>query len=433
MKRREFFKKTGFGISGILASHFGLASYNKDDRKNTETNDVKAPKINNPGKPFDIETIRQDFPPLKNLTYFNTASYGLITLQVKAAQEAFLEERLQFGFPLEKSHRGVWEVKMEEVRGKLASFIGAKNKEIAFTQCTGCGSNIALNGIDWRRGDNAVIDDLEFDNAFHILNALKKRKGIEVRIARNKNGVVSPDSLEALIDKRTRALAVSHISMVNGFRHNLKKLADLIHAYGGYLVVDSAQGVGGVKINVKDEGVDFLSSNPYKWLNGPNGISFFYIREDLIPLITPDRVGWYSTKGFKSRETKESKPLPEHASRFEYGTLNYEGIYGIDAAIDYANRIGIESIEQRNLKLVHMLRERLQKKRVKFYTPENNKSQILTFFIENGQEFGKKIKEKNISITARGRKKGQVRMSPHFYNNEEDIDIFMHAFSSIYK
>ena len=433
MKRREFFKKTGFGISGILASHFGLASYNKDDRKNTETNDVKAPKINNPGKPFDIETIRQDFPPLKKLTYFNTAFIGLMSQQVKAAREAFLEERFQFGFPLEKSCLRVWKDKMEEVRGKLASFLGAKNKEIALTYCTGDGSNITLNGIDWRRGDNAVIDDVEYENTFHILNALKKRKGIEVRIARNKNGVISPDSFEALIDKRTRALVVSHVSYLNGFRHDLKKLADLIHAYGGYLVVDSAQGVGGVKINVKDEGVDFLSSIPYKWLGGPNGVGFFYIREDLIPLITPDRLGWDSTKGFKSLETMESTPLPEHASRFEYGTMNYEGIYGLDAALDYVNRIGIESIEQRNLKLVRMLRERLQKKGVKFYTPENNKSSILTFFIENEQAFGKKMKEKNIYLTARRKKKGHVRMSPHYYNNEEDIDIFMRAFSSIYR
>ncbi|MFH1942307.1 MAG: aminotransferase class V-fold PLP-dependent enzyme, partial [bacterium] len=126
--------------------------------------------------------------------------------------------------------------KMEEVRKKLAFFLGANPDEVAFTLCTGCGSNIALNGIDWQRGDNTVIDDLEYPTDFHILNTLKKR-GVEIRIARNTNGSVSPDAFEALTDKRTRAFVVSHVSYLNGFRHDLKKLAEIIHTYGGYLIV----------------------------------------------------------------------------------------------------------------------------------------------------------------------------------------------------
>jgi len=123
--------------------------------------------------------------------------------------------------------------------------------------------------------------------------------------------------------------------------------------------------------------------------------------------------------------------LPETARRYEYGTLGFESVYGLDASLDYINRIGMDAIEQRNLKLVQMLRERLQFHKVTFFTPEENRSPILTFFSENEQVFGKKMKENKIFITARRRKKGQIRVSPHFYNNEEDIEAFMRVFSSI--
>lgn len=415
MHRREFFKKTGAGMAAALYSQFPA-----------ESNKIYGSVTNS-----NFEDIRSDFPPLQKFrAYLDTAFVGLMPKPVKAAHDKFLEERFQFGpFPLEKTILGVWLDKTEAVRSKLALFLGAKASEIAFTYCAGCGSNIALNGIDWKKGDNAVIDDLEYPTDFHILNVLRK-KGVEIRIARQKDGAVSPEEFEALADKRTRAFVVSHVSYLNGFRHDLKKLADIVHTYGGYLVVDAAQSIGGVKVDVKKEDVDFMSGIPYKWLFGPNGIGFLYVRENLIPLIPPDRLGWASTNDFTSLETMESSPLPITARRYEYGTLAFESVYGLDACLDYINRIGMDAIEQHNLKLIHMLREQLQSQKVTFFTPEGNMSPILTFFIENERAIGKKMKEASIFITARRRKKGQIRISPHFYNNEEDIEAFMRTFSS---
>ncbi len=125
--------------------------------------------------------------------------------------------------------------------------------------------------------------------------------------------------------------------------------------------------------------------------------------------------------------------LREGARRFEYGTLDFEGIYALDAALDYLNGIGIELIERRNLELIRILRERLREKKVRFFTPENNLAPILTFFMDNEQEFRCKMREKNIVVTTRYWKEGQVRLSPHFYNNEEDIETFLSAFSAFLK
>jgi cysteine desulfurase / selenocysteine lyase len=423
MKRREFFGKTGTGIAGVFASRLGLSSIKLD----------KFSNLNSPGTLLDLKTIRKDFPPLKKITYLDTAFVGLMSHQVKKAHEDFLEERLQFGpFSKDKSILGIWMDKMEDVRSQVATFLGAKNEEVSFNLCTGCGSNTALNGINWQKGDNAVIDDLEYPTDFHILNSLKK-KDVEIRIARNENGTVSPEKFEALVDKRTRAIVVSHVSYLNGFRHDLKKLADIVHAYDGYLIVDAAQSIGGIKVNVKDEDVDFMSGIPYKWLNGPNGVGFLYVRENLIESHSPDRLGWASTHDFKSLKTMESNELPKNASRFEYGTLAFESIYALESALDYIDQIGIETIEKHNLQLTQKLRKLLVDRNVEFFTPENNQSPVLSFYMENEKPFGKKMKEKNIYITARRWGKGQVRVSPHFYNNEEDIDKFIHAFDAVRK
>ena len=383
----------------------------------------------------DFETIRQDFPAIQRLrAYLDTAFLGLMPQSVKEAQVKFLEERIQFGpIPNDKSILRVWLQRAEEVRSKLAFFMGAQDQEIALTYCTGCGPNIALNGIDWRPGDNVVTDDLDYPTDIHILNSLSEKRGIEVRIARNENGSVSPDAFEKLIDRRTRALVVSHINYLSGFRHDLVRLADIIHKYGGYLVVDGTQSLGAVKVDVRKEKVDVFSCAPYKWLLGAPGVGFLYIREDLIPLITPDRLGWSSTENFSLMETMESPPLRTGASRFEYGTLHFEGLDALGAALDYINNIGIESIEQRNLSLITLLRRRLSEKKVRFFTPENNLAPILTFFLDNEKDFGLKMREMGIVITARYWKEGQVRISPHFYNNEDDIEAFLDAFSTIYK
>ncbi len=419
MKRREFIAATGAGVTGMLTSRM-RADVNDKTRSQKDL------------KTGDLTSIRRDFPALKKFkSYLDTAFVGLMPLQVKSAHEEFLEERLQFGpFPRDKSILGVWMDRSEKVRAKLASFLGAQASEIAFTYCTGCGSNIALNGIDWRKGDNAVIDDLEYPTDFHILNDLRKR-GVEIRIARHKNGAVPPSAFEALADKRTRAFVVSHVSYLNGFRHDLKKLADIVHAYGGYLIVDSAQAIGGVEVNVRSEDVDFLSGIPYKWLNGPNGLGFLYVRASLIPLFKPDRLGWSSTDDFESLETMESKPLPESARRFEYGTLGFESVYALDAALDYIEKIGIGSIEQHNLRLISYLRNQLQEQNVRFFTPEDNRAPILSFFTEDEKTIGRKLKENNIFVTARRWGQGQIRISPHFYNTEEDIDAFMSVFSGL--
>jgi len=401
---------------------------------NKEEKGINVPEADISEKSPDFEAIRQDFPTLKEVqAYMDAAFVGLMPLPVRAAHEEFLEGITKFkDIPPDGTILRVWLKKTEQVREKLAAFIGAKEKEIALGYCTGCGANVAVNAIDWQEGDNAVSDDLEYPTDIHILNNLK-RKGVEIRFAKNENGKVTMDTLEALVDKQTRALVVSHVSSHNGFRHDLSTLADLIHSYGGYLVVDGTQSTGGVKIDIKKEKVDVFSAAPYKWLIGPPGVGFFYVQEDLIPLFAPDRIGWATPEQHDPTEAMESGPYPNHAKRFQYGTLNFEGMYGLNAALDYLNNIGIEHIERRNLELITTLREKLRARNVRFLTPENNPAPILAFSVDNAQEIGRQIRQRSIFVSTKQWKGGNIRISPHFYNNEDDIETFLKAFDSITK
>ena len=424
MDRRGFLGKTGYGLGAFWAARWGAPNVSRKKGSGSPGSDAVV-------VPSDFNALRSDFPPLKKWAYLATAFTGLVPYEVNAAHEAFLKERLHFGpFPDEKTILGVWLDRTEGVRKKLAVFLGAKDSEIAFTLCTACGSNIALNGIEWRKGDNAIIDDLDYPTDYHVLNKLRQ-KGVEVRIARNEGGAVPSDKFEALADKRTRAFIVSHVSYLNGYRHDLKKLADIVHAFGGYLIVDAAQSIGAVRIDVKEEDVDFMSGIPYKWLNAHNGVGFVYVREEIIPSVSPDRIGAFSTNDFVSLETYESRPLPENARRYEYGTLGFESIYGLEAAIDYIERVGIDAIEKRNLELIDLLREKLKRKGVSFFTPENNASPILSFFVQDEEGVREKMKERGVCITARRWARAHVRISPHFYNNKEDVNRFILAYDAI--
>ncbi len=182
MHRRNFLEKTGAGLAATFVSPPLLSS------ADGEVQAIPPPSGVKPGQPVDFAALRNDFPALKTWTYLDTAFIGLLSRQVKAAHERHLDERFRFdSVPNDSSILGVWMNRAERVRQKVATFIGASPDEIAFTLCTGCGSNIALNGIDWRPGDNAVVDDLEYPTDLHILNALRK-KGVELRIVRNRDG-----------------------------------------------------------------------------------------------------------------------------------------------------------------------------------------------------------------------------------------------------
>ncbi len=361
-----------------------------------------------------------DFPATKEYVYLNAASISLMPLPVLRKMNDFQKElglRGTVWFDEE-----VETMAMEDARNEAAKLVGADVDEIALLSSTTEALCAIAWSLDFRRGDNVVTTDMEFPSVVYPWMRIGKEKGVEVRLAKNKEGIVEVADLEKLVDDRTKVLAISHVEYASGLRFNLKELHQLASKHGALLVVDAIQSLGVVPINVKNEGVDVLASGSYKWLLGPFGASILYVRKDIYEKLDPPFVGWRSTEEpFEFKPTQLS--YAKTAKKFEYSTTNYASKTGLAEAIKYLRRIGIERVHEYVLELTGNLMQSLSNLRgIRVITPRENERRagIVTIRFDGADymEVAKKLGERGIIVSPRFE---SVRFSPHVYNTEEDM------------
>jgi selenocysteine lyase/cysteine desulfurase len=190
--------------------------------------------------------VRGDFPITANRTYLNSAYIAPMPTPVVAEGRAFMEKRAA-----EPLNVGALLRQVGQTRAKFARLINATPEEVALLYSTTEGENIVANAIPWQRGDNVVIDDLHYEAAFVLYRQLEARHGVELRIARNRDGAVEAKDYEPLVDARTRLVSVAWVSSVNGFRHDMRAIAEVAHAHGALVYADAIQAVGMVPIDVQ--------------------------------------------------------------------------------------------------------------------------------------------------------------------------------------
>lgn len=368
--------------------------------------------------------VRSDFPVTRELTYLDTAYDGPYPLSALQAGRDFLDRR----------SRGIagrvpdWLGVMDEVRGTIAELIGAKPAEIAITTNTTEGTNIVATSLRLEPGDNVVWDGLSFpSNAVVWLN-LERSRNVENRVLKNKGGVVSLADFEGVVDSRTKIISISYVSHRNGYVYDVRGLADLAHAHGAYLHVDAIQAVGAIRAHVKSTGIDFLTSGTYKWLLGPMGLAFFYVREELLRELEPLFGGFLQVRTWADDSGLCPGELYESARKFEHATLHFQGVYEVRAALDYINRIGIDRIEQQVLLLSSKLRKRLDELGLELFTPLDTRSGIVTCVVKDAQKTAQILKDNK--IVASINTGNELRISPHFFNTEDEIDHLLSVLES---
>jgi len=362
-----------------------------------------------------LEKIRENFPIVRNKIFLNHAAHSPLP---KPVADAII------GYVKEASEQWVSEINFEEAKGLFAKLINAKRKEeVAFIPNTSTGLNIVANMLEYNENSNIVTTDLEFPSV--VYPWLKRKLNVKVRYVKNSSGKILPEAVEAAVDENTVAIVVSHVEYANGFRNDLKALAEIAHKNGAYLVVDAIQSAGALTIDVVKDDVDFLCTACYKWMLGPSGIGFLYVREELIENFEPPFVGWASVKP-EVFETVDlwniwSLEFSETASRFEVGGPSVIGIVGAIEALKLLLNFGIENIERRIFELTDYLIERIKEQGWQLQTPEEKRwrSGIVNFLIDKPQEMVTRLAEKGIIVSART---NGIRVSPHFYNTKEEID-----------
>lgn len=368
-----------------------------------------------------IREVRESFPVVKNYVYFNHAAHSPASKVVAEAIQKYIDS-------WEKEGTGK-DVMAEKSFAKL---IGAKDVEIARMPNTSEGLNIVANMLHYRKDSNVVINDMEYpSNVYPWL--MQRSRGVKVRYVHNVDGKLLLEDVEKMVDDKTVAVAVSHVQWEKGFRCDLRGLSEIAHKHGAMLVVDAIQSAGALQIDVKREGIDFLACGCYKWLLGPSGAGFLYVRRDLINEFYPPFVGWVSVK-MKSSQSFDLFRIALHktARKFQAGSLSSLSFVGAEAALNLILRTGVERIEKRVLTLTSRLIEGLEDVGVKIQSPvePEYRSGIVNFKVNNEQEVLSKLVKDKFIVSLRG---GGIRVSPHFYNTIDEVDSFVSKLKSLIK
>lgn len=362
---------------------------------------------------IDIQQIREKFPVTKSKMFLNHSAYSPLPQPVVDVMRKYNEDLCHYEINESEYSLG------QEFFAKL---VGAKKEEVALVQNTSTGLNIVANMLDYPKGSNVVTTDLEYPSV--VYPWLKKKLGVEVRYVPNVGGKIFLKDLEKAVDDQTVVIAISHVEYVNGFRHNLKALADIAHEHDAYLLVDAIQSLGAMTVDVRRNCVDFLTASCYKWLLGPAGAGYLYVRKELVERFEPPFIGWASVKPevFDTIEFWDiwRLQLSETASRFEVGSPSFISFVGAAVAIQLLLDVGIENIQKRIFGLTELLMDSVKNLGWHLTTPEDKecRSGIVHFLVNRAQERVERLRKKGIIVSARS--KG-LRVAPHFYNTEEEI------------
>jgi selenocysteine lyase/cysteine desulfurase len=367
--------------------------------------------------PLDVQHYRAQFPVTESSIYMNHAAVSPISRRVRDAMVSLLDEVQQSG----AEHWERWVETYAGVRRSLAQLLNAEPGEIAFAKNTSEGISIFANGLDWQPGDEVVSIEGEFPANFYAWKALEKR-GVVLRLVPAEEGRVSLESIVGALTSRTRVVTVSFVQYLSGFRLDLEKLGQACAAHGCLLFVDAIQGLGAFPLDVRRAHIAGLAADSHKWLLGPEGSAVLYVNRQVMEKITPVEVGWTTVRHWSDFSQRELS-WRDDARRYECGTLNTVGIYGVGAAVNLLLEIGIPNIAQRVLDLTDRLRAGLLAQGHSVFGPRSRQeaSGIVSYVPRQGtaEHLLAWYLDHRVQVAARGR---LVRIAPHFYNTEEEID-----------
>ena len=375
---------------------------------------------------MDVNEVRKLFPHIeKGITFFNHAATGPLSRRVIDVLNEFIRERSEDKID---DYPGFLKV-YEETKDLLAGYLNTDSKRIAFTDNTTNGMNILAQGLTWKEGDEIILNDIEFPaNVYPFMNLQKK--GVKIEFVKSHDGIVSAEDIMNKMTSRTRLVSVSMVQFLTGYRIDLKKLSHVCRGSNIYLSVDAIQGLGAINLDLQEEGVDFISCGVQKWLLALQGLSFIYVSEKLQEEIQPAYVGWLGVNDVWNM-LDYNLSLKVTAERFQPGTLSNIGMYAFNASLKLFRDFGYREVENRVISNSHYLMNELLKIGITPFLTGLDKeflSGIVSFKHPYAYSILEILNENKIEAAVR---EGDVRISPHFYNTEEEINKLIEALKTI--
>jgi len=368
---------------------------------------------------------RQEWFEFEGATYLNVAGESpLPKVSIRAVQAALEAKR----FPHTKPDSVFFEVP-ERLRAGIAKLIGAKPEEIALTTGASTGVQAVAYGMQWKPGDEVITAKGEFPLQYTTWKPMEEREGLKVKVVGASGRFPKAEDFLAALTPRTRLVSASLVRFDDGSMLDAARLADGCHKQGALVLLDVSQACGGLPMNVKSLGADFLVCAGYKWLFGPFGTGFFWIKSEHLAAVRPAPFYWMAVAGshnFAELNFEDPKPgasakrwdAPEWASHFNFNLV------GLDASVEFVQRMGVETVAEHNHALIEMMFERLPKDRCVAASPLERAERgpygcFVARTAEKTKALYEKLRQENVFVSLRENK---IRVSPHLYNTERDID-----------
>lgn len=364
--------------------------------------------------------LRLDFPVTKKTIYMNNGAVAPTPLSVIKATTDFLVKCADEG-PDSQATSDYITALLKELRTRVAHLINCEPEEVVLTQSTTDGINAVASGIGWKKGDAVIVRGGRHEHPANYLPWLRlKEKGISLsELVVDRDGFFDLGELEKLA-KKGRLLALSHALYNTGAIMPLEEAGKIANENNLLYCIDAAQTVGSIKVDVKRIGCQFLAFPGFKWLCGPMGIGVFYCSRKAAEMLSPCAIGGESATS--SGDTIVYMDMPR---RLQAGFRNYPGAAGLEAALRYILRVGIDSVRARNIKVANALRQELGRiNGIELHGPadESRRTSIVTFTVPNDPAYVvRKLEESGIVLAERDAGFAKViRAAPHFFNTEEE-------------
>ena len=373
------------------------------------------------------ENFRQEMPAAQQWAYFDHAAVAPLPAPAATAMIAWAHDSSASGGATWLN----WKARRESLRQRAAQLVGADSAEIALVRSTTEGINLVAEGFSWQPGDNVVTLADEFPaNLYPWMN--QAYRGVETRRVATDDGRVDLNRLSEACDERTRIVSISWVGYASGWRNDIDAVAEIAHRRRALFFLDAIQGLGAFPLDVRRTPIDFFAADGHKWLLGPEGAGLFYIRREHLDRIQPIGVGWNSVAQ-GSDYTRVELNFKDSAARFEGGSSNMVGFAGLDASLELLLGLDIAAIGERILAVTDLACRRLKEAGaiIASHREQPERSSGIILFDWPGhdpQAVRRHLLDRKILLSSRA---GKLRLSPHGYGNEADIDRLVDALPAI--
>ena len=363
-------------------------------------------------------SLRDHFPIFEKKIYFNSCSQGALSVEVQKAYAQYLRDWDDKGSPWE-----LWVERSETARHAFAGLINADPNEVADCTSVSAGVSAIASALDFGGERNkVVVSDFEFPTVAQIWHAQEQRGARVVHVPAAGN-VIPLERFAEAIDERTKLVSITHVCFRNGSRLDIPAIVELAHRKGALVLLDAYQTLGTLPVDVKALKVDFLAGGVLKYLLASAGLAFIYIRRDLVPDLRPTAMGWFSQANIFAMDIYANTPAPT-ARRFESGTPPVPSLYAGVAGMKLIQSVGLEKIQAEIGELTGAIKEGAMRRGFNLASPVDPEKHgaLITLRSHKVDLLVKRLESDGIITSSRD---DNLRISPHFYNNQRDVDRLM--------